>query len=148
MALTIILFGLFGLCIGSFLNVVIWRVPLGISIVRPGSACPSCHRELKAWENVPVVAWLALGGRCRTCDSPISWRYPAVELVVGASFALLGATLAPTVAAALGVAAAGVLSLAVVGLDTRRFDWRIATGTLVSVALASGAAFAVDRMRL
>jgi Bacterial Peptidase A24 N-terminal domain len=92
-AATLIIYGLFGLCIGSFLNVVIWRVPQGMSIVSPGSACPSCGRELKAWENVPVVAWVALRGRCRTCHATISWRYPAVELATGAVFAALGARL-------------------------------------------------------
>ena len=72
-----------GLAIGSFLNVVAARVPLKRSIVSPGSACMSCGHELAWYENVPVVSWLALRGRCRSCEAGISFRYPAVELVTG-----------------------------------------------------------------
>jgi leader peptidase (prepilin peptidase) / N-methyltransferase len=145
-AATLIIYGLFGLCIGSFLNVVIWRVPQGMSIVSPGSACPSCGRELKAWENVPVVAWVALRGRCRTCHATISWRYPAVELATGAVFAALGARLGWGIAPAACVGAAGVLSLALVGFDTRRFDVRIATVTAVLTAVTAFAGLAANRM--
>lgn len=70
-----------GLAIGSFLNVVAARVPEKRSIVRPGSACPSCARELSWAENVPVVSWLALRGRCKGCGERIGWVYPAVELL-------------------------------------------------------------------
>jgi leader peptidase (prepilin peptidase) / N-methyltransferase len=68
------------LAIGSFLNVVAARVPLKRSIVHPGSACMSCGNELAWFDNVPLVSWLALRGRCRHCAAGISWRYPAVEL--------------------------------------------------------------------
>jgi leader peptidase (prepilin peptidase)/N-methyltransferase len=68
------------LAIGSFLNVVAARVPLKRSIARPGSACMSCEREIAWFDNVPLVSWLVLRGRCRHCAAPISWRYPAVEL--------------------------------------------------------------------
>jgi leader peptidase (prepilin peptidase)/N-methyltransferase len=70
-----------GLCVGSFLNVVIARVPAGESIVRPGSRCPRCGHPLRWYENVPVLSFLALRGRCSSCRAPISWRYPAVELL-------------------------------------------------------------------
>ena len=80
------LFAAFGLVIGSFLNVCIYRLPLKQSIVWPASRCPSCERPLAWYENVPVVAWLALGGRCRTCHTSISVMYPIVELVTGALF--------------------------------------------------------------
>ncbi len=73
-----------GLLYGSFANVVIHRVPLGQSVVRPRSACPSCATVLSAWENIPVVSWLALRGRCRTCAKPISPRYPLVEVATAA----------------------------------------------------------------
>jgi leader peptidase (prepilin peptidase)/N-methyltransferase len=68
------------LAVGSFLNVVAARVPLKRSIAYPGSACMSCGDEIAWYDNVPVVSWLVLRGRCRSCASPISWRYPAVEL--------------------------------------------------------------------
>jgi leader peptidase (prepilin peptidase)/N-methyltransferase len=80
-------FAAFGLVIGSFLNVCIYRLPLKQSIVWPASRCATCQRELSWYENVPVVAWLALGGRCRTCKARISAMYPVVELVTGALFA-------------------------------------------------------------
>lgn len=75
-----------GLCIGSFLNVVIARVPHEQSIVRPGSRCPRCGYVLRWYDNVPLVSWLALRARCRQCHLPISWRYPAVELLTGLLF--------------------------------------------------------------
>lgn len=70
---------MFGACVGSFLNVVIHRVPRGQSIVTPPSACPKCHRKLRPWENVPVLGWMALRGRCAGCHESISIRYPIVE---------------------------------------------------------------------
>ena len=79
--------GALGLCIGSFLNVVIYRVPRGQSIVKPRSRCPACGTTLAAHDNIPVVSWLVLRGRCRTCRGPISVRYPLVELATGALFA-------------------------------------------------------------
>ena len=75
-----------GLCVGSFLNVVIARLPAGESIVRPGSRCPRCGHPLRWYENVPLFSFLALRGRCSACRAPISWRYPAVELLTGALF--------------------------------------------------------------
>ncbi|HVE83901.1 MAG TPA: prepilin peptidase [Myxococcales bacterium] len=75
-----------GLCVGSFLNVVIARVPAGQSIVRPGSRCPKCGHPLRWYENVPLVSFLALRGRCASCKAPISWRYPLVELLTGTLF--------------------------------------------------------------
>lgn len=80
--------GIFGLIIGSFLNVVIYRVPRGESIVKPRSHCPQCDHFLKAWELVPIFSFLVLRGRCHTCGSKISWRYPGVELLTGLLFFL------------------------------------------------------------
>lgn len=77
---------LLGLLIGSFLNVVIWRVPRGESIVSPPSACPGCGHEIRWYDNVPLVSWLVLRGRCRDCRAPISPRYPLVELATAALF--------------------------------------------------------------
>lgn len=104
-----------GLVVGSFLNVVIHRVPRGESIVHPRSRCPACHATIAAFDNVPLLSWLLLRGRCRRCGTPISLRYPAVELLTGAVFAALLASrgFVPETAllfcfAALLIAAAGV----------------------------------------
>jgi leader peptidase (prepilin peptidase)/N-methyltransferase len=75
-----------GALIGSFLNVVIHRLPLGESLVTPGSHCPACDAPVRSFDNVPVLSWLMLRGRCRSCGAPISVRYPAVELLTAASF--------------------------------------------------------------
>jgi leader peptidase (prepilin peptidase)/N-methyltransferase len=74
---------LVGLTVGSFLNVVIARLPEGESVVRPRSRCPQCRAPIAAWDNIPVLSWLILRGRCRHCKTPISPRYPTVELLVG-----------------------------------------------------------------
>ncbi len=79
--------GAFGLIIGSFLNVCIFRLPLGLSIVHPPSRCLTCGHWLSWFENIPVVSYVALRGRCRQCGSPISWQYPLVELTTGVAFA-------------------------------------------------------------
>ncbi|HKG15914.1 MAG TPA: prepilin peptidase [Pyrinomonadaceae bacterium] len=80
--------GLFGALIGSFLNVVIHRVPREESIAFPASHCPSCGTAIRPYDNIPVVSWAVLRGRCRSCRTPISARYPAVELLTAALFAL------------------------------------------------------------
>lgn len=80
--------GVFGLVIGSFLNVVIHRVPAGVSLTRE-SRCPSCENGIKPWQNVPLVSWLALRGRCAHCGEPISARYPLVELATGLAFTVV-----------------------------------------------------------
>src|SRR5439155_4851243 len=77
----------FGAVAGSFLNVIIYRLPFGKSVVWPSSACPHCGRELSWYENIPVASWLALRARCRTCRAPISARYPFVEALTAAMFA-------------------------------------------------------------
>jgi leader peptidase (prepilin peptidase)/N-methyltransferase len=80
--------GLLGLAFGSFLNVCLSRWPQGESIVRPRSHCRQCDHTLAWWENIPLLSWLALRGRCRNCRAWIGWRYPVVELVVGLLWAL------------------------------------------------------------
>ena len=72
-----------GACIGSFLNVCIYRIPESKSIVSPGSACPKCNTEIKFYDNIPIISWLLLLGKCRSCSEPISVRYPLVELLTG-----------------------------------------------------------------
>lgn len=78
-----------GLLVGSFLNVVIWRVPRGESVVRPPSHCPGCERPISPRDNVPVLSWVLLRGRCRACGNRISVRYPGVELATAAIFGVL-----------------------------------------------------------
>ncbi len=79
--------GLLGLAFGSFLNVCLSRWPQGESVIWPRSHCRNCGRTLAGWENIPVLSWIILGGRCRTCKAPIGWRYPLVELAIGALWA-------------------------------------------------------------
>ena len=71
---------IFGLCVGSFLNVVIYRLPRGLGFVKGRSFCPHCKKKIKWFDNVPLISFILLKGRCRVCHSPISWRYPVVEL--------------------------------------------------------------------
>ncbi len=78
-----------GGAVGSFLNVVVYRLPAGMSISWPGSHCPRCNHAIRAYDNVPVLAWLWLRGRCRDCRQPISFRYPLVEAVTAGLFLLL-----------------------------------------------------------
>jgi leader peptidase (prepilin peptidase)/N-methyltransferase len=85
------LFAPLGLLIGSFLNVVAYRVPRGESIVKPRSRCTTCGNEVRALDNIPLLSWLVLRGRCRHCDAQISARYPVVELVTGVVFAVVAA---------------------------------------------------------
>ena len=82
----LVLLAIFGLMVGSFLNVCIARLPAGESIVSPGSRCPACRTPIKWYDNIPVVGYLFLGGRCRTCRAPISARYPIVEIVTSLAF--------------------------------------------------------------
>lgn len=81
--------GILGATIGSFLNVVIYRVPNELSVVMPNSACPNCKSAIKPYDNIPVLSWLILGGKCRNCKQPILWRYPAVELLTALVFVLV-----------------------------------------------------------
>jgi leader peptidase (prepilin peptidase)/N-methyltransferase len=89
-AFVAVICGVFGLAVGSFLNVVIHRVPAKQSVVKPRSRCPQCGTELANRDNIPVISWLLLRGKCRTCSAPISVRYPLVELGTAALFAAAG----------------------------------------------------------
>ena len=115
-ALTRMWVGAFGLIVGSFLNVVIHRVPRGISVVTPRSRCPGCGRLIRWHENVPVLSWLRLRGRCAGCRAPIAWRYPAVELLTGAVFIACHESLGFTPALAIALPFASAL-LALIFID-------------------------------
>jgi len=85
-ALLVVIAGVLGLAIGSFLNVVVWRLPREESLTRPPSACPHCGARIRKRDNIPVVSWALLRGRCRDCGGPISRRYPAVEVITAVLF--------------------------------------------------------------
>ena len=85
----ILVAGLFGLLIGSFLNVVIYRLPRGQSLVTPPSTCPGCGSRIRPIDNIPVLSWILLGGKCHRCGAPISIQYPIVELATGLLFLLV-----------------------------------------------------------
>lgn len=122
-----------GLVVGSFLNVVIHRVPRGESVVLPPSHCPGCGRTLAAWENVPVFSWLALRGRCRGCGMGISPRYPAIEALTGVVFALLAWTTGPTALLPVWMLfAAGLIAAAAIDFDHQIIPDGISLGGLVT----------------
>ncbi|MFZ7087335.1 prepilin peptidase [Curtobacterium sp. RRHDQ10] len=102
--------GVLGLLIGSFLNVVVYRVPAGVSVVAPPSACPRCGVQIRGFDNVPVLSWLVLRGRCRDCREPISARYPLVELATGLLFVVVALRFWPVAsgADATGLVTSGV----------------------------------------
>lgn len=137
---------LFGLIIGSFLNVVAYRVPAHISLLRE-SRCPSCDARVRPWRNVPVLSWLALRGHCASCRAPISLRYPVVELITGVLFAAIAILLpwqqvAPNLAAGVCVLVAfwwfagSSVALTLIDLDTKRLpDIIVLPGYLVGIVL-------------
>jgi leader peptidase (prepilin peptidase)/N-methyltransferase len=133
---------LFGLVIGSFLNVVIWRVPRKESVVAPPSHCPECDTPIAPRDNVPVLSWIVLRGRCRHCGTHISARYPLVELVCGALFAALGARFAHSWALpAYLVLGAALLAISIIDLEHFKILNRIVypTGFMLVPLFALGA---------
>lgn len=119
-------FAVFGLLVGSFLNVVVYRVPRGLSIVRPGSFCPQCAAPIVPWDNVPVLSYLALRGRCRHCGAHIALRYPLLELLTGGLFALNAARFGFSLALpAYTLLAAGLVALAAIDAERRLLPGRM-----------------------
>jgi leader peptidase (prepilin peptidase)/N-methyltransferase len=130
-----------GLMVGSFLNVVIWRVPRGESVVRPPSACPGCGHAVRPRDNVPVLSWVLLRGRCRDCSEPISARYPLVEAGTAALFALTAAFFGAVwhLPAFLYLAAVSVC-LALIDVDVKRLpDAIVLPSYAVGAVLLGGA---------
>ena len=82
----VVWFFLVGACVGSFLNVVVYRLPRGKSLIRPASRCPQCNHPIRPWDNIPIVSWIFLRGRCRDCGSNISGQYPLTEALIGIWF--------------------------------------------------------------
>jgi leader peptidase (prepilin peptidase)/N-methyltransferase len=111
--------GLLGLVIGSFLNVVIWRVPRDESVVSPPSHCPHCDQEIAPYDNIPVISWLVLRGHCRRCGAGISIRYPLVELACGALWVAMALRFgASWELPAYLVLVSGLLALSLIDFDT------------------------------
>lgn len=123
--------GLLGLLVGSFLNVVVHRVPRKESVIRPRSSCPGCGTELANRDNIPVLSWLLLRGRCRTCGGAIAARYPLVEVLTAAVFAVLGARFGADAALpAFLVLGASLLAISVIDLEHFLVPNRILIATL------------------
>lgn len=131
----ILVAGLLGLVIGSFLNVVIYRVPKGVSVVSGRSHCPACDAQIAWYDNIPVVSWLILRARCRSCGESIAVRYPLVELLTGVVFALFAWRIGLDWAlpAFLYLGAIGV-ALAFIDLDTKRLPNAIVLPSYVVTA--------------
>lgn len=150
-----VLLAAFGLAIGSFLNVVAYRVPLGLSVVSPASACPGCGNEIEARDNVPLLSWIVLRGKCRHCAEPISPRYLVVEAITGVAFVAVALRFLPE---ALGAASAtgvvsGVLALvaflylaaitvalSAIDIDVQKLPNRIVLPSYIVGAVLLGAA--------
>ncbi|MEN9203513.1 MAG: prepilin peptidase [Thermostichus sp. DG_1_6_bins_120] len=110
---------LLGACVGSFLNVVVYRLPHGMSLIHPGSHCPACKTPLGPTENIPILGWFWVRGRCRHCGVTISWRYPAVEALTMVLFALSIGVLGFSAQGFLScVLFSWLLALALIDLDT------------------------------
>lgn len=157
MAATLAL-GAFGSIIGSFLNVVIHRVPSGRSVLRPASACGACGHAIRWYDNIPLVSWLVLRARCRDCRAPISARYPLIELLTALAFAGTALVFVPPVFAAEGLAAtlaeaivlaaflylaAISIALAAIDLETMRLPNAIVLPAYLVGAIAFTAAAAL-----
>lgn len=151
-----------GLAVGSFLNVVIHRVPAGLSVVRPASACPGCGAEIRARDNIPVLSWILLRGRCRNCGTGISLRYPLVEAGTGLAFVAVAVYFLPRIDAALGsgltapgaflellaflALAALTIALAIIDIEVQRLPNPIVlTGYIIAIVLLLPAALLLGR---
>lgn len=151
MAGLLVLIALLGLAVGSFLTVMIDRVPRGESVVRPGSHCPRCGNPVRARHNIPVLGWVILRGRCADCGQPIPVRYPLVELATAVLFVAVTARfgLVSALPAYLYLVAAGI-ALAVIDLETRRLPNAIVLPSypVLAVLLAASSLWQGDRWAL
>jgi leader peptidase (prepilin peptidase)/N-methyltransferase len=144
MALAILLAAVGGLLIGSFLNVVAYRLPRGESLVKPRSRCPGCDTQLRAIDNVPVFSWLVLRGRCAHCGAPISARYPLVELTTAGLYVAVVASQDDAVRIVLGLLlATALIPITLIDLDHRLIPNKI-TGPAAIAAIVAIAALDLD----
>ncbi len=132
--MSVLLAGVVGLVVGSFLNVVVHRVPLRKSVVWPGSHCPGCGAKVRARDNVPLLSYVLLGGRCRDCEVRIPVRYPLVEVTTGALFTVAAHELGPGV----DLVAALVLLAALVALAAIDLGHRLLPNAIILPAAAVG----------
>lgn len=130
----LVLAAILGLAVGSFANVCIFRIPAGLSLLRPGSRCPSCGSPIRAWENIPLLSYLLLRGRCRGCRAPISARYPAVELLTALAYAATLECLGPTPRALAGMVFVTIL-IVLAWID---WDHRVLPGAITLPGLVLG----------
>lgn len=131
---------IFGACIGSFLNVCIYRIPAHLSIVHPGSSCPRCQRMISFYDNIPILSYLLLLGKCRHCKTPIAARYPLVELLGGLSSLACGLTFGPTLHGLVVFAfIATLIVVTFIDLDHRIIPDRISLPGIPIFFLASAA---------
>lgn len=131
-----------GTVLGSFLNVVIYRLPRGQSIVRPRSRCPHCGTTIKPADNIPLLSFLVLRGRCRACRAPIGWRYPLVEAAAGALLVGLWIQFAPS-AAWVPLVAGAVFSLLLLAVFFVDLDHQIVPDAITYPGLAVGLLLAI-----
>ena len=132
---------IFGLCVGSFLNVCIYRIPAEKSIIFPGSTCPNCDSSIRFYDNIPLLSYLVLGGKCRQCQTPISFRYPMIELMAGAFSVGLYLKFGLSIESAVYFIFISVLIvIAFIDIDHRIIPDRI---TLPGIAFFFGAALAL-----
>jgi leader peptidase (prepilin peptidase)/N-methyltransferase len=145
MVAAIVLAALGGLIIGSFLNVVAYRLPRGESLAHPPSRCPSCGAPVKPYDNIPVLSWLLLRGRCRACKAPISARYPLVEALTGTLYAVVTwARWDDASGIALGIVLVTILiPIALIDFEHRIIPNRI-TGPAAVVAIVIGIVLDMD----
>lgn len=135
-ALLIVFASVLGLAVGSFLNVVVWRIPLGAKLSSPPSACPKCEHAIRLYDNIPVVSWLMLRGKCRDCGEPISARYPVLEALTSIAFGLIAAVIGAETSmisalpAFLYLAAISI-ALTMIDLDTQTLPNRIVLPAVV-----------------
>jgi leader peptidase (prepilin peptidase)/N-methyltransferase len=141
MAVAVVAAAIAGLLVGSFLNVVAWRLPRGESLSHPRSRCPECGTQIAAYDNVPVLSWLLLRGRCRHCRASISPRYPLVELTTGILYALVVIAKDDAVDIALGLLlVTALIPITIIDLELRLIPNRITLPAAIA-AIVAGVVF-------
>jgi leader peptidase (prepilin peptidase)/N-methyltransferase len=144
MAFAVVAAAVAGLLVGSFLNVVAYRLPRGESLVHPRSRCPGCGAPIAPYDNVPVLSWLLLRGRCRRCGTPISPRYPLVELATGVLYALVVLVADAPVDVALGLLlVTALVPITLIDLERRLIPNRITLPAAIA-AVAAGVLLDID----
>jgi leader peptidase (prepilin peptidase) / N-methyltransferase len=140
----VIVAAVFGLIVGSFLNVVAYRLPRGESLVKPRSRCPNCETPIRPYDNIPVLSWLLLRGRCRHCGHPISPQYPIVEAATAALFAAVVAARDDAGGIALGlILITALVPIVLIDLE-RRLIPNLITGPAAAAALVAGLVLDLD----